>query len=187
MIKSLKVPLIIAGLSFSMLTFSIAQQSDVVVPKLDEKVSRASFLRDKLTDHTVGYVRIPTQFGMAFSIKDKNSDKVMLNNENEKIVLHLKKILQDPSLVNEALQQYISMPLNETPIDLGKLTSMIYTSVDGPIEIMATDMNKMLSPATQLLISIPVNFSSAKELDDAVKQLFRQDIACESSRVLSII
>lgn len=180
MIKSLKVPLIIAGLSFSMLTFSVAQQSEVVVPKLDKKVSRASFLRDKLTDHTVGYVRIPTQFGMAFSIKDKNSDRVMVNNANEKIVLHLKKVLQDPSLVNEALQQYISMPLNETPIDLGKLTSMIYTSVDGPIEIMANDMNKMLSPATQLLVSVPVSFSSAKELDEAVKQLFRQDIGLEN-------
>ena len=180
MMKTLKVSVAFATLSFSTLTFAMAQKSEVVVPKLDKKISRASFLRDKLTDHTVGYVRIPTQFGMAFNVKNKASDKVMTNDVNERMMLHIKKVLQDPSLVNEALKQHVSMPLDEMPMDLGKLTSLIYTAVDGPIEIMATDMNKMISPATQALIVVPVNFASAKELDDALAQVMKQNIGVKN-------
>lgn len=176
MMKTLKVSMAVAGLSFSALTFAVAQQSEVKVPKLDKKISREAFLRDKLTDNTVGYARFPTQFGMAFNIKNKASDKVMTNDVNERMMLHLKKVLQDPSLVNEALKQHLSMPLEQMPLDLGQLTSLIYTAVDGPIEIMATDMNKMISPATQALIVVPVQFSSAKELDEALVKLLKQDV-----------
>lgn len=176
MMKILKVSVAVAGLSFSTLTFALAQQSEVKVPKLDKKISREAFLRDKLTDKTVGYARIPTQFGMAFNIKNKASDKVMTNDVNERMMLHLKKVLQDPSLVNEALKQYISVPLDQLPFDLGQLTSFVYTAVDGPIEIMATDMNKMISPATQALIVIPVKYSSAKELDEARAKIWKSDI-----------
>ncbi len=180
MTKTLKVSMAIAGLSFSALTFAVAQQSEVKVPKLDKKISREAFLRDKLTDNTVGYARFPTQFGMAFNIKNKASDKVMTNDVNERMMLHLKKILQDPSLVNEALKQHLSVPLDLVPLDLGQLTSLIYTVVDGPIEIMATDMNKMISPATQALIVVPVQFSSAKELDDALVKLLKQDVGIKN-------
>ena len=180
MIKTLKVSMAVAGLSFSALTFAVAQQSEVKVPKLDKKISREAFLRDKLTDNTVGYVRLPTQFGMAFNIKNKASDKVMTNDVNERMMLHLKKVLQDPSLVNEALKQHLSVPLEQLPLDLGQLTSLIYTAVDGPIEIMATDMNKMISPATQALIVVPVQFSSAKELDEALVKLLKQDIGIKN-------
>lgn len=176
MIKTLKVSMVIAGVSFSALTFAVAQQSEVTVPKLDKKISREAFLRDKLTDNTVGYVRIPTQFGMAFNLKNKASDKVMINDVNERMTLHLKKVLQDPSLVNEALKQYISVPMDQLPFDLGQFTNFVYTGVDGPIEIMATDMNKMISPATQALIVIPVKYSSAKELDEARAQIWKEDI-----------
>ena len=176
MIKTLKVSMVIAGVSFSALTFAVAQQSEVTVPKLDKKISREAFLRDKLTDNTVGYVRIPTQFGMAFNLKNKASDKVMINDVNERMMLHLKKVLQDPSLVNEALKQYISVPMDQLPFDLGQFTNFVYTGVDGPIEIMATDMNKMISPATQALIVIPVKYSSAKELDEARAQIWKEDI-----------
>lgn len=180
MIKTLKVSMAVAGLSFSALTFAVAQQSEVKVPKLDKKISREAFLRDKLTDNTVGYVRLPTQFGMAFNIKNKASDKVMTNDVNERMMLHLKKVLQDPSLVNETLKQHLSVPLEQLPLDLGQLTSLIYTAVDGPIEIMATDMNKMISPATQALIVVPVQFSSAKELDEALVKLLKQDIGIKN-------
>ena len=180
MIKTLKVSMAVAGLSFSALTFAVAQQSEVKVPKLDKKISREAFLRDKLTDNTVGYVRLPTQFGMAFNIKNKASDKVMTNDVNERMMLHLKKVLQDPSLVNEALKQHLSVPLEQLPLDLGQLTSLIYTAVDGPIEIMATDMNRMISPATQALIVVPVQFSSAKELDEALVKLLKQDIGIKN-------
>ncbi len=180
MIKTLKVSMAVAGLSFSALTFAVAQQSDVKVPKLDKKISREAFLRDKLTDNTVGYARFPTQFGMAFNIKNKASDKVMSNDVNERMMLQLKKVLQDPSLVNEALKQYISMPLEQVPFDLGQLTSVIYTAVNGPIEIMATDMNKMLSPATQALIVVPVKYSSAKELDADLAKLLKQDVGIKN-------
>lgn len=180
MTKTLKVSMAIAGLSFSALTFAVAQQSEVKVPKLDKKISREAFLRDKLTENTVSYARFPTQFGMAFNIKNKASDKVMTNDVNERMMLHLKKILQDPSLVNEALKQHLSMPLEQMPVDVGQLTSLIYTAVDGPIEIMATDMNKMISPATQALIVVPVQFSSAKELDDALVKLLKQDVGIKN-------
>ncbi|GAA5099973.1 pilin [Wohlfahrtiimonas larvae] len=176
MMQILKVSLAIAGLSFSALTFAIAQTSEVKVPKLDKKISRESFLRDKLTDNTVAYMRIPTQFGMAFNLKNKASDKVMVNDVNERMMLHLKKVLQDPSLVNEALKQYISVPIDQLPFDLGQFTSFIYTGVDGPIEIMGTDSNKMLSPATQALIVIPVKYSSAQELDEARARIWKEDI-----------
>lgn len=174
--KILTTSVIILGLSLTANSNSMSQRSEVIVPQLDKKISRASFLRDKLTDNAVGYVRVPTMFGMAFSMKNKASDKVMENNVNERMVLHLKKFLQDPSLINEVLKRYISVPLEEVPIDLGKLTTIVYTSVNGPIEVMATDANKMISPMTQLFISVPVNFTSANELDQVITQLFRQDV-----------
>lgn len=179
--KSLKTSLAIIGLSMTSVSYSVAQTSEVVVPKLDTKVSRASFLRDKLTDQTVAYARVPSLFSMAFNVKNKASDKVMLNHVNEKLVLHLKKVLQDSSLVNEALREYISLPFNESPIDLGQLTTLVYTSVNGPIEIMATDVNKMMSPATHVLVSVPVSFSSPKELNRAIDKLTKEAIRLQSS------
>lgn len=176
MLNVLQKSVVVTTLSFSLFSFTFAQKSEVVVPKINEKISRAAFLRDKLPENTVFYARFPSQFGMAFGHKNKASDIVMNNSANEKAVLELKAVLEDPKLVAKALEEHWGLSGKLPFVDLSALTSLIYTAVNGPIEIVGSDVNQSISPATQVLAVIPVKYKTTQELEGAVRAIIKQDL-----------
>ncbi len=174
--RIIKKNILSALVATSLLATGYAQTSNVVVPKLNTEISRPAFLRDKLSDDTVFYARIPSLFSMAFAVKDKNSDVVMQNSANLSVVNNLKSLLENPDIINKMLDKYSTVNLKELPFDIGTLISSVYTTVNGPIEISINDPSGAFSPKGALFITVPVKSKNINELNQNIQKITKQPI-----------
>lgn len=146
-----------------------AQTSQVKIPKIDTSVGQLAYLRDKLPEDTIGYVRISHPVVHYFSAKNRTTDKVLQHKQSVNALKDFREVLANESQLTARLQG-LGLEFSEDNLKLiNYLSALIYQHLNGPIEGVILDKSQSLSLNAQGLISIPVSVKSVDDLNQLLE------------------
>lgn len=123
----------------------------------NQLVATPAWLRERLPDDTIAYVRIPSPWSMLSAPDGRALDPLLANEAHVKMIDSIKHALaQDPLIAKTGWQPALKLFLND---------------VASPLEIAMLGTNKVASPASTILASVRMRYANVAELNDTIAKL----------------
>lgn len=144
---------------------SFAETSQVKLPKIDSSIGQYAYLRDKLPEEAIAYIRIAHPVVQHFSAKNRTNDKALLHKNSVNALKEFREVLADETKLTAQIQQLGLQFSKENLQKISYLSSILYHYLNGPIEGVVFDPSRSFSIMAKGLISIPVNIDSIDTLN----------------------
>ena len=156
-IKSLLLATITAACFWNM---SFAETSQVIPPKIDRSIGQHAYLRDKLPEETIAYIRISHPFMQMFSAKNRTNNKALQHQESVKALQNFREVLGNEALLTAQIQK-LGLNFSEDNLRIiNYIAEVLYQRLNGPFEGMVFNKNREISLSAEGVFSIPVNIES---------------------------
>lgn len=120
-------------------------------------IAGPAWLRDRLPEHTVGYLRIPTVWSMAAAPNGRALDPALASAAHTRVITDLRaNIGKDPLLQQAGLAPFALLLLDD---------------LTAPIEVAVVDGSDIANPASNVLVSAPLKFTDVAALNARLTQL----------------
>ncbi len=147
------------------LNISVADRSQVKPPKMDSSIGQYAYLRDKLPEDTVAYMRISHPFMQMFSAKNRTNDEALQHKESVKALQNFREVLGSETQLTAQIQK-LGLNFSEENLEIiNYVAEILYQRLNGPIEGMVFSKNREISLNAEGFFSIPVNVESIAELN----------------------
>lgn len=159
-------PIVLATLAFfSAMNCSFAQSSKVQLPKMDSSVGQYAYLRDKLPEETIAYIRVSHPVVHFFSAKNRTNDSALLHKSSVNTLKDFREVLSNKEKFTQQIQQ-LGLNFSEDNLKIiNYISAILYQDLNGPIEGIIRSENRTFSLMAQGLISVPVNIKSIDEFN----------------------
>ncbi len=129
-----------------------AAPAPVLPPRAAQAIAQPAWLRERLPEHTVAYLRIPSAWGLLSTPNGRPLDPALASEPHARIVAALREaVRKDKTLADAGLAPALTLLLGD---------------LDAPLEIVAIDNSDMLNPASTLaLFSTRLDIASVGELN----------------------
>lgn len=125
----------------------------------NQLVAAPAWLRERLPDDTIAYLRIPSPWGMLSAPDGRALDALFASDAHAKMIEGIRRALaRDPLIAKTGWQPALKLFLND---------------VASPLEIAVLGANKVASPASTVLASVRMRYANVAELNDTIAQLGR--------------
>lgn len=162
-LPAMAIGLTLVGLATA--NVSYAEKSKVKPPKIDQSVGQYAYLRDKLPDNAVAYLRVAQPVVHFFSAKNRTNDQALQHRESVKALESFRAVLGDQALLTAQLEK-IGFSLDQYNQEMiHYLATWLYRDLNGPIEAMVVDKGHSISAMSQGLIIVPVAIDSVAKLN----------------------
>lgn len=120
-------------------------------------IAGPAWLRERLPEHTVAYVRIPTLWSMTAAPNGRALDPALASEAHTRLIADLRaNISKDP-----VLQQ----------AGIGPAMALLLDDVTAPVEIAVIDGSDIANPASNILVSAPLKFTDVAALNARLAEL----------------
>lgn len=120
-------------------------------------IAGPAWLRERLPEHTVAYVRIPSPWGLASAPNGRALDVALASEAHTKLIADLRAgIAKDPLLVQAGAAPALALLLDD---------------LTGPVEIAVVDGSDIANPASNVLLSAPLKFADVAALNARLAEL----------------
>lgn len=138
-------------------------------------IAGPAWLRERLPEHTVAYVRIPSPWGLAAAPNGRALDVALASEAHTRLIADLRAgIAKDPLLVQAGAAPALALLLDD---------------LTGPIEIAVVDGSDIANPASNVLLSAPLKFADVAALNARLAELkpalLPQPLAADGKGTLS--
>ena len=129
-----------------------AAPAPVLPPRAAQLLTQTAWLRERLPEHTIAYLRIPSVWGLLSAPSGRPLDPALASEPHARIVAALREaVRKDKTLADTGLAPALTLLLGD---------------LDAPLEIVAIDNGDMLNPASTLaLFSTRLDIASVGELN----------------------
>jgi hypothetical protein len=129
-----------------------ATPAPTLPPRAAQAIVQPAWLRERLPEHTVAYLRIPSAWGLLSAPNGRPLDPALASEPHARIVAALREaVRKDKTLADTGLAPALTLLLGD---------------LDAPLEIVAIDNGDMLNPASTLaLFSTRLDIASVAELN----------------------
>lgn len=175
-------PIICAALTMlATWTIGSAETSQVKLPKIDASIGQYAYLRDKLPEGTIAYIRVSHPMIRFFSAKNRTNDEALQHKGSVNALKEFRAVLGNENQLTTQLQK-LGLKFSEENLKIINYTSeMLYQHLNGPIETVVLSESQTFSLMAKGLVVIPVNVQSVDELNTILaknplnKQLLQLD------------
>ncbi|MCQ4163442.1 pilin [Tahibacter harae] len=120
-------------------------------------IAGPAWLRERLPEHTVAYVRIPTLWGMTAAPNGRALDPALASEAHTRLIADLRaNIGKDPLLQQAGIAPAVALLLDD---------------VTAPVEIAVIDGSDIANPASNILVSAPLKFADVAALNARLAEL----------------
>lgn len=149
----------------TMISFSSADTSRVKLPKIDPSVGQYAYLRDRLPENAVAYLRLAQPVVHFFSAKNRTNDEALQHQESVKALESFRAVLSDQTQLSAQFAK-IGLPLDQYNEEMiHYLATWLYRDLNGPMEMVVIDKGQSISAMSQGLIVVPVAIDSVAKLN----------------------
>lgn len=145
-------------------------KSLVKVPKIDASIGEYAYLRDRLPQETIAYMRIANPVNQFFSPKNRTNDQALKAKTSINALKEYREVIGNEVVLRERIQ---SLGLNFSEDNLKIITfgaALLYKVLNGPIEAAVLSEDGTYSVLAKGLVSIPVNIASIAELNAILQE-----------------
>ncbi len=130
----------------------------VLPPRAAQSFVQAPWLRERLPEHTVAYLRIPSAWGLLSAPNGRPLDPALASEPHARIVAALREAVRKDKVLADA---------GLTPV-----LTLLLDDLDAPLEVAVIDSNDMLNPASSTaLLSTHLKIASVTELNGRLASL----------------
>jgi Tfp pilus assembly protein PilE len=120
-------------------------------------IASPAWLRERLPEHTVGYLRIPSPWSLAAAPNGRALDGALASEAHTRLIADLRAgIAKDP-----VLQQAGAAPA----------LALLLDDLAGPVEIAIVDGSDIANPASNVFVSAPLKFADVAALNARLAEL----------------
>ncbi|MBL8300739.1 MAG: pilin [Rhodanobacteraceae bacterium] len=154
--RSLVVAAIVSGLGLSACQrdtgpAAVTALDSAAATRAATAIASPAWLRERLPEHTVGYLRIPSPWSLAAAPNGRALDTALASEAHTKLIADLRAgIAKDP-----LLQQAGAAPA----------LALLLDDLAGPVEIAIVDGSDIANPASNVLVSVPLKFADVAALN----------------------
>jgi hypothetical protein len=165
--RSLLVAAIVSGLGLAACQRDASTPADTksAVATLDSAaaaraaaaIASPAWLRERLPEHTVGYLRIPSPWSLAAAPNGRALDAALASEAHTKLIADLRAgIAKDPLLKQAGAAPALALLLDD---------------LAGPVEVAIVDGSDIANPASNVLVSAPLKFADVAALNARLAEL----------------
>jgi len=123
----------------------------------NQLVASPAWLRERLPDDTIAYVRIPSPWSMLSAPDGRALDALLASEAHARMIDGIRRAFaQDPLIAKTGWQPALKLFLND---------------VASPLEIAVLGANKVASPASTVLASVRMRYANVAELNEVITNL----------------
>lgn len=120
-------------------------------------IAGPAWLRERLPEHTVAYVRIPSPWGLTSAPNGRALDVALASEAHTRLIADLRAgIAKDPLLMQAGAAPTLALLLDD---------------LTGPVEIAVVDGSDIANPASNVLLSAPLKFADVAALNARLAEL----------------
>jgi len=123
----------------------------------NQLVASPAWLRERLPEDSIAYLRIPSPWSMLSAPDGRPLDPLLANEAHVRMIDSIKHGLANDALIAKTGWQ--------------PLIKVLLSDMASPLEIAATGANKVASPASSFLASVRLRYANVAELNDTVAKL----------------
>ncbi|WP_257385374.1 pilin [Tahibacter caeni] len=120
-------------------------------------IASPAWLRERLPEHTVAYLRIPSPWSLTAAPNGRALDTALASEAHTKLIAELRAgIAKEPLLQKAGLAPALALLLDD---------------LSGPVEIAVVDGSDIANPASNVLVSAPLKFADVAGLNARLAEL----------------
>ena len=120
-------------------------------------IAAPAWLRERLPEHTVAYLRIPSPWSLTAAPNGRALDAALASEAHTKLIADLRAgIAKEPLLQKAGLAPALALLLDD---------------LSGPVEIAVDDGSDIANPASNVLVSMPLKFADVAALNARLAEL----------------
>lgn len=121
-------------------------------PRAAQAIVEPAWLRERLPEHTVAYLRIPSAWGLLSAPNGRPLDPALASEPHARLIAALREAVRKDKTIADA--------------GLAPVLTLLLGDLDAPLEIVALDNSDAINPASTLsLFSTRLNIASVAELN----------------------
>ncbi|HVJ61909.1 MAG TPA: pilin [Tahibacter sp.] len=130
---------------------AVAQLDSAAKARAAEQISQPAWLRERLPEHTVAYMRLPTLWGLMSAPSGRQLDIALASEAHTKAIAALRTAAsKDPLLVEAGIAPF---------------TALLLDDLAGPVEVAVVDTSDIANPASNFLVSLPFRIADVATLN----------------------
>jgi len=127
-------------------------------PRAAQAFVQPAWLRERLPENTVAYLRVPSVWGLLSAPNGRPLDPALASEPHARIVAALREAARKDKIIADA--------------GLAPTLTLLLDELDGPLEVAVVDGNATLNPASSTaLLSAHLNIASVAELNGRLASL----------------
>jgi Pilin (bacterial filament) len=120
-------------------------------------IAGPAWLRERLPEHTVGYLRIPCLWGLAAAPNGRALDPALASEAHTRLIADLRANIGKDAVLQQA--------------GIAPLTTLLLDDLTAAVEIAVIDGSDIANPASNVLVSAPLKFSDVAALNARLAEL----------------
>lgn len=127
------------------------------IARANALISQPAWLRERLPEHTVAYLRIPSLWGTLSAPDGRPLDAALASDQHAKLIAALRKAARnDPALADAGA---------------GPFLNILFGDQAGPLELAVIDPSDGLSPFGRGLLTVPLDVADVAALNARIEAL----------------
>lgn len=136
---------------------AVAQIDAAAQQRAAAAISQPAWLRERLPAHTVGYMRLPTLWGLMSAPNGRALDVALASEAHTKAIAALRDAAaKDPLLVQAGVAPFTALALDD---------------LAGPVEVAVIDTSDVANPASNILVSLPFDVADVAAMNAKLASL----------------
>lgn len=130
---------------------AVAQLDGAAQKRAADAISQPAWLRERLPEHTVAYLRLPTLWGLMSAPNGRALDGALASEAHTKAIAALRDAAaKDPLLVQAGIAPFTALALDD---------------LAGPVEVAVIDTSDIANPASNILVSLPFDIADVATMN----------------------
>lgn len=130
---------------------AVAQIDGAAQKRAADAISQPAWLRERLPEHTVAYLRVPTLWGLMSAPNGRALDGALASDAHTKAIAALRDAAaKDPLLVQAGIAPFTALALDD---------------LAGPVEVAVIDTSDIANPASNILVSLPFDIADVATMN----------------------
>ncbi|MEO8670170.1 MAG: pilin [Tahibacter sp.] len=127
------------------------------LPRVAEQIARPAWLRERLPEHTIAYLRIPSFWGLLSAPNGRALDGALASEQHVQLIARLRNsVRKDPMIAATGM---------------GPLLILLLGDLAAPVELAVIDGSDIANPASNVLISLPLDVPDLATLNARIAAL----------------
>ncbi|HSX59606.1 MAG TPA: pilin [Tahibacter sp.] len=136
---------------------AVAKLDEAATARAAAAIAAPAWLRERLPEHTVGYLRIPSPWGLTAAPNGRALDAAFASEAHTRLIADLRAgIANDP-----VLQQAGAAPA----------LALLLDDLAGPVELAVVDGSDIMNPASHMFVSAPLKLADVAALNARLASL----------------